>query len=65
MGQLFLNEVYLRGRFKKSLDLEISFLVCYLKKISAFPVYAIGFNEIVHDKLSLAKRGANWKWLRT
>ena len=38
MGQLFLNEVYLRARFKKSLDLEISFLVGYLKKISAFPV---------------------------
>ena len=55
MGQLFLNEVYLRARFRKSLDLEISFLVGYLKKRSAFPVYTICFNEIVDDKLCLAK----------
>ena len=55
VGSIFLKEVYLRSRFEKSLDLQISSLVGYLKKISAFPVDEICFREIVHDKLCLDK----------
>ena len=37
-------------RFKKSLDLQISFLESYFKKITPFPVFGICFIEILHDK---------------
>ena len=34
----------------------------YLKKTNAFPVYAIGFIEIAHDKLCLLGQTENgWK----
>ena len=46
----YLNEVYLRLQFKKSLRLHTSFLMCYWKNIRAFPVYDIYFKEIVLDK---------------
>ena len=39
------------GRFSKSLDLQISFLVDNFKKISAFPVYALSFHEKNSDKI--------------
>ena len=39
----------------KSLDLQISSLVCYFKKINAFLVSTICFNETVHDKWCLDK----------
>ena len=42
-------------RFKKSLDLQISFLESYFKKITPFPVFAICFIEILHDKWCLDK----------
>ena len=46
----YLNEVELWPRCKKSLDLQVSSLVSYFKKISAFVVFAIFSHESVHDK---------------
>ena len=41
----YLNEVQLRPRFSKSLDLQIiSSILGYSKKICAFPVYALRFH---------------------
>ena len=47
-----LNEVLLRPGFRKSLDLQVSFLVGYFK---CFLVYATCFHETVHDKWCLHK----------
>ena len=47
----YLNEVKLRPRFKKSLDLQISSLV----EINAFLVYTICFHETLRDKWCLDK----------
>ena len=55
------NSLIFFGRFSKSLDLQISFLVDNFKKISAFPVYALSFHEKNSDKIK-EKRLANWKW---
>ena len=38
------------------MDFQISSLVGQFKKINAFLVYTICFNETVHDKWCLAKR---------
>ena len=46
----YLNQVQLKPRFSKSLDLQISSLVGYFKTMSAFPVYALWFHETFHDK---------------
>ena len=46
----YLNEVQLRSRFRKSLDLQITLLVGYLKKTNALLVYFICFHETVHNK---------------
>ena len=53
IGVGYLNEVYLRPRFSKSVDLQISSLVGNFKKISASPVYAVCFYEPFHDKWCL------------
>ena len=37
-------------QFKKSLDFQISSLVRQFKKINAFLLYTICFNEAFHDK---------------
>ena len=52
-GVGYLNEVYPRPRFSKSLDIEISSLVGNFKKISALPVYASCFHESFQDKWCL------------
>ena len=46
----YLNQVQLKPPFSKSLDLQISSLVGYFKTMSAFPVYALWFQETFHDK---------------
>ena len=51
----YLNEVLLRPRFRKSLDLQTSSLVRYFKKRNDFQVYAICFHETVYDKECLDK----------
>lgn len=49
----YLNEVYkLRPWFSKSLNLQISYLVGYFKKICAFLVYAMSYHENVHNKIN-------------
>ena len=44
--------VQLRPWLSKSLDLQISSLVGYFKKINAFPVYAMCYHENVHNKIN-------------
>ena len=46
----YLNQVQLKPRFSKSLDLQISSLVGYFKTMSAFPVCALCFYETFRDK---------------
>ena len=53
----YLNEVQLRPRFRKSLDLQISSLEGSFKKTNAF----VSTLEMVFTK----ERSANWKWLKT
>ena len=48
----YLNEVYLRPWFSKSLNIQISYLVGYFKKICAFLVYAMCYHENVHNKIN-------------
>ena len=50
-----LNEVSLRPRFKKSLDLQISSFVGQINTINASLVYTICFNKAVHYKWCLDK----------
>ena len=51
----YLNEVYLKLQFNKSLDLKISSLVGCFKKINAFLVFSICFHKTVHNKWCLDK----------
>ena len=48
---------------RKSLDLQISSVVGYFKNISAFPVNAIYFGQIVLNKINgvYMKVFGNWK----
>ena len=48
-----LNEVSLKPRFNKSLDLKMSFLVGYFKKINTFLVYSVHFHKTVYNKWCL------------
>ena len=51
----YLDEVLLKLRFKKSLDLQISSSMGYFKKTNAFLVYAKFFHETVYGKWCLRK----------
>ena len=56
----YLKEAQFRQWFQKSLDLQISSIVVFFfKETNAFPVYAICFNETVHDKWCLHK--SDWQ----
>ena len=46
LGVGYLNEVQLRLRFRKSLDLQNSSLLGNFKRTNAFQVYAICFHEL-------------------
>ena len=62
----YLNEVEFKPGFNESLDLQISFLVRYFKKINAFLVFSICFHKTLHNKQCLDKTvGQIEKRLRT
>ena len=54
-GRLFKRSLTETAVYEKSLDLYISSLVGQFKKVNAFLIYSICFNETVHDKWCLDK----------
>ena len=51
----YLDEILLKPRFKRSLDLQISSSMGYFKKTNPFLDYAKFFHETVHGKWCLRK----------